>query len=360
MPASLGSLPSPPLRCKNSLTQIALNITALTRLTQAVLPGFVARNRGVIVNIASVLGIQTLPISSVYSGTKAFVLAFSRGLQAELAETAVKVQVVLPAATATEIWDASGVPLTALDANTVMTTENLVDAAIAGFDQGEAVTWPSLADDTLWERFETARADLFAGTRTNRPAPRYTLNVRGNGRASIPLGLASRVQQNPARLRCALGGCRAPGGVELVLDLGRLGRRTDRLFDLLLGRLDLHVGDTLASDAELLGRTLGQIDVPSLRERTTVVDLDLDLLVGGGIGHRHRGAQRQGRMRGCHGVGVVLGTAGGLLPRQLVAVERGLAFLLEHHRAWILGQGWAGEEEPDQRAFLKSHDHPLC
>ena len=176
MPASLGSLRSPPLRCKNSLTQIALNITALTRLTQAVLPGFVARNRGVIVNIASVLGIQTLPISSVYSGTKAFVLAFSRGLQAELAETAVKVQVVLPAATATEIWDASGVPLTALDANTVMTTENLVDAAIAGFDRGEAVTWPSLADDTLWERFEAARADLFAGTRTNRPAPRYTLN----------------------------------------------------------------------------------------------------------------------------------------------------------------------------------------
>ncbi len=172
--ARLAPVATAPLQ--DSLTQIALNITALTRLTQAVLPGFVARNRGVIVNIASVLGIQTLPISSVYSGTKAFVLAFSRGLQAELAETAVKVQVVLPAATATEIWDASGVPLTALDANTVMTTENLVDAAIAGFDRGEAVTWPSLADDTLWERFETARADLFAGTRTNRPAPRYTLN----------------------------------------------------------------------------------------------------------------------------------------------------------------------------------------
>ena len=172
--ARLAPVATAPLQ--NSLTQIALNITALTRLTQAVLPGFVARNRGVIVNIASVLGIQTLPISSVYSGTKAFVLAFSRGLQAELAETAVKVQVVLPAATATEIWDASGVPLTALDANTVMTTENLVDAAIAGFDQGEAVTWPSLADEALWERFETARADLFAGTRTNRPAPRYTLN----------------------------------------------------------------------------------------------------------------------------------------------------------------------------------------
>ena len=98
---------------QDSLTQIALNITALTRLTHAGLPGLVARNEGVIINIASVMGIHALPISSVYSGSKAFVLNFSRGLQAEMAETGVKVQVVLPASTATEIWDGSGVPLSA-------------------------------------------------------------------------------------------------------------------------------------------------------------------------------------------------------------------------------------------------------
>lgn len=68
----------------DSLSQVALNIAALTRLTQAVLPGFLARNEGSIVNIASVLAIQSLPISAVYSGTKAFVLAFTRGLQNEL------------------------------------------------------------------------------------------------------------------------------------------------------------------------------------------------------------------------------------------------------------------------------------
>ncbi|WP_149540030.1 SDR family NAD(P)-dependent oxidoreductase [Siccirubricoccus phaeus] len=157
----------------DSLSQIALNIASLTQLTQALLPGFLARNRGLIVNIASVLGLEVLPGSAVYSGTKGFVLNFSRGLQKELAGTGVTVQAVLPAATATEIWDKSGLPLAHLDAKTVMTTEDMVDAALAGLDQGEAVTIPPLADIGLWEQAEAARLALFAATRTGQPAPRY-------------------------------------------------------------------------------------------------------------------------------------------------------------------------------------------
>lgn len=157
---------------KDALSQIALNITALTRLTHAVLPAFKGRNEGVIINIASVLAVHALPVSSVYSGTKAFVLNFSRGLQQELASTGVRVQVVLPAATATDLWDISGVPLAALPQETVMSAEHLVDAALAGFDQGESVTWPSMADAGHWERYDTARSDLFVATQTGKPAPR--------------------------------------------------------------------------------------------------------------------------------------------------------------------------------------------
>lgn len=160
---------------QDSLTQIALNITSLTRLTHAVLPAFLKRDDGVIINIASVLGIHAMPVSSVYSGTKAFVLNFSRGLQDELADTGVKVQVVLPAATATEIWDNSGIPLSALNPETLMSTENLVDAALAGFDQGEKITWPSVADETLWDKYEAARSTLFAATQAGKPAPRYNV-----------------------------------------------------------------------------------------------------------------------------------------------------------------------------------------
>ena len=154
------------------LSQIALNITALTRLTHAALPAFKQRNEGVIINIASVLAVHALPVSAIYSGTKAFVLSFSRGLQQELASTGVRVQVVLPAATATDLWDTSGVPLAALPQETVMSAEHLVDAALSGFDQGESVTWPSVADAAHWERYDTARSDLFAATQTGKPAPR--------------------------------------------------------------------------------------------------------------------------------------------------------------------------------------------
>jgi short-subunit dehydrogenase len=157
---------------KDSLAQIALNITALTCLTHAVLPAFKERNEGIIINIASVLALHALPVSAVYSGTKAFVLNFSRGLQQELASTGVRVQVVLPAATATDLWDISGVPLAALPQETVMSAEHLVDAALAAFDQGELVTWPSMADAGHWERYDTARSDLFAATQTGKPAPR--------------------------------------------------------------------------------------------------------------------------------------------------------------------------------------------
>jgi uncharacterized protein len=156
-------------------SQIALNITALTRLTQAVVPAFVSRNEGAIVNIASVLAIQSMPVSSVYSGTKAFVLQYTRGLQLELAETGVKVQLVLPASTATEIWDESGIPLSALRKESVMTTENLVDAALAGFDQGETITWPSVTDASLWDKYDAARTALFAATQVGKPAPRYNI-----------------------------------------------------------------------------------------------------------------------------------------------------------------------------------------
>lgn len=157
----------------NSIAQIALNVTALTRLTHAVLPGLVARNRGTIVNIASILSLHTLPHSAVYSATKAFVLAFSRGLQAEVEGTGVTVQSVHPPATATDIWELAGVPLESFDPEKVMVVDELVDAALAGLDRGETITWPSVADEGLWAGFEQARGAIIAASQTRRPAPRY-------------------------------------------------------------------------------------------------------------------------------------------------------------------------------------------
>ena len=152
-----------------------LNTTALMRLTLAVLPRFVEQNRGTIINIASVLAFHARAGSAVYSATKAWVLNFTRGLQEEFAESAVRIQAVLPAATATEIWGHSGVTLGSLPAGSVMTTENLVDAALAGLDQGELVTIPPVEDLALWQRWEEARLTLFNASRNGTPASRYPI-----------------------------------------------------------------------------------------------------------------------------------------------------------------------------------------
>lgn len=73
-------------------------------------------------------------------------MSFTRGLQEEFADSGVRIQAVLPAATATDLWPTSGVALDALPSGTVMTTEDLVDAALRGLEMGEQVTLPPVHD----------------------------------------------------------------------------------------------------------------------------------------------------------------------------------------------------------------------
>ncbi|WP_208509180.1 SDR family oxidoreductase [Variovorax paradoxus] len=160
-------------------SMIDVNVTALARLSLVALAGFKARDRGTLINIGSVLGFHTLPISSIYSGTKGFVLNFTRGLQEEVAGSGVRVQLVLPAATATDIWELSGVPVTNLDPAHVMTAEHCVDAAIAGLDLGEPITMPSVDDYApLFAAYDDARAQLFGASQNGTPAARYASAAR--------------------------------------------------------------------------------------------------------------------------------------------------------------------------------------
>jgi hypothetical protein len=109
----------------------------------------------------------------VYGGTKAFVLGFSQSLRHELANTGVKVQVVLPGATATDLWKIAGKPVEDLPQEIVMTAEDMVDAALAGLDQGEFVTIPALPDAGQWESYEAARQALRPNLSRSEPAARY-------------------------------------------------------------------------------------------------------------------------------------------------------------------------------------------
>jgi short-subunit dehydrogenase len=152
---------------------IALNVEAVTRLTYAIVPAFVRRAAGTIINIASIVAIAPELLNGVYGGTKAFVLGFSQSLRHELANTGVKVQVVLPGATATDLWKIAGKPVEELPQELVMSADDMVDAALAGFDQGEFVTIPALPNAGQWESYEAARQALMPNLSRAKPAGRY-------------------------------------------------------------------------------------------------------------------------------------------------------------------------------------------
>lgn len=152
---------------------IELNVTALTRLTYAAIPGFVARGRGAVINISSIVAISPETLNGVYGGSKAFVLAFSQSLHHELADKGVQVQAVLPGATATDFWQTAGLPIEQLPESIVMSASDMVDAALTGFDRRELVTIPSLHATEEWEAYESARQTMSPHLSTDTPAPRY-------------------------------------------------------------------------------------------------------------------------------------------------------------------------------------------
>lgn len=152
---------------------LTLNVNVLTRLTYAVVPGFVARGGGTLINIASIVAIAPEVLNGVYGGSKAFVLAFSQSLRHELADKNVRVQVVLPGATATDFWGVAGTPLEYLPEAIVMKAEDMVDAALAGFDQGEFATIPALPEITDLNDYEAARQKLMPNLSLSTPAARY-------------------------------------------------------------------------------------------------------------------------------------------------------------------------------------------
>ncbi len=151
---------------------IDLNITALTRLTYAAAPAFVQRGAGTIINISSVVGIAVEALNGVYSASKSYVLSFGHSLQKDLAEKGVRIQTVLPGATATEFWDIAGYA-PQKSSEITMRAEDLVDAALAGLDAGETVTIPGLHEGEAWTRWEQERRDLSPKFRNPKPAPRY-------------------------------------------------------------------------------------------------------------------------------------------------------------------------------------------
>jgi uncharacterized protein len=150
---------------------VNLNILAATRLAAAIAPRLAAKGRGAIINISSVTALIPDGFTATYPASKAYVLAFSEALHVELGAKGVRIQAVLPGATRTPIWTEE--QLASLPAEIVMDVDDMVDAALAGFDAGESVTIPALPDMADYDAYIAARAALRPNLSLARPAPRY-------------------------------------------------------------------------------------------------------------------------------------------------------------------------------------------
>ncbi len=84
-----------------------VNVMALVDLTQRVIPGMLARKRGRVVNVASVVSWVSAPPFTMYSATKFAVQGFSEGLRREVAGRGVAVSTVNPGPISTKFWTRS-------------------------------------------------------------------------------------------------------------------------------------------------------------------------------------------------------------------------------------------------------------
>lgn len=154
-------------------TLIRLNVVALARLSVAALAGFRKTGVGTLVNIASVIGYAPSAGGAAYSGSKAFVLNFTRSLQMEYADSAIRIQAVLPGPVRTEFFSSQGMSDAIFPDTAYITAEQLVDAALAGLEQGEAVTIPTLRSPAIWDQMETSRQAFLGEVIAGQIAERY-------------------------------------------------------------------------------------------------------------------------------------------------------------------------------------------
>lgn len=122
-----------------SLNMIDTNVSALARLTAAVLPGMLARGSGRVLNVASTGAFAPLPFSAVYGATKAFVLSFSEAVAEELKGSPVTITVLCPGPTATRFFKRAGWDGTRLLKGPVASAEVVADCGVRAMAAGRGL-----------------------------------------------------------------------------------------------------------------------------------------------------------------------------------------------------------------------------
>jgi short-subunit dehydrogenase len=143
-----------------------VKIFAPTMLARTAAHGMVARGVGTIVNVSGMLAfsgpvpIETLPLRrAVYTGTLAYIVAFSQALNEEVKSRGVRVQALCPGVVATEFHERQGLDLSAVPR---MSADDVVTASLQGLALGEVVCAPGVERRDLLDAVFDADLAAFA------------------------------------------------------------------------------------------------------------------------------------------------------------------------------------------------------
>jgi hypothetical protein len=125
---------------------VHVHVGATLRLTHAVLPGMVARNRGAVVNVSSLAAYLAMPGNAIYAATKTFLHSFTRSLELDLASRSsrVRVQVLCPGLTRTEFHAGMQEEVARVPRWVWMPAAEVVAASLRGLDRNHVVVVPGL------------------------------------------------------------------------------------------------------------------------------------------------------------------------------------------------------------------------
>jgi len=123
-----------------------VHITATMRLTRAALSVMAPRRAGAIINVSSVAAFAPMPGSVVYSASKAWIVAFSRGLRMELesARSPVRVQALCPGFTITEFHDRLDMDRSEVPQGWWLSSEQVVAESFRGLARNRLVVVPGM------------------------------------------------------------------------------------------------------------------------------------------------------------------------------------------------------------------------
>lgn len=122
--------------------EIELNVTALTRLTHAVLPAMLARGRGSVLNVSSLAAFQPYPYAATYGASKAFVNSLSHALYEETRGTGVSVTALCPGFTHTEFQQVAGVEEAAVPGSLWSLVDDVARDGLGAAAAGKSVAVP--------------------------------------------------------------------------------------------------------------------------------------------------------------------------------------------------------------------------